>query len=150
MADELRAWNQGRGIDLESWVGASGNFRLAVGYATILWPPLVEFDGYILHDGFSIESLRSFESSCKGDRRAVETVMNHRHIAALHYGCEDLSRDKVLLLGHTLRDIYEAKLAWQFPSCPCTVSFHVPAEPDDLINYEVSFWQKAHELPHEA
>jgi hypothetical protein len=38
MRAELRAWNNGNGIDLESWVGCQGNFRLAVGYTTVFWP----------------------------------------------------------------------------------------------------------------
>ena len=146
MADELAAWNQGRGIDLESWVGCTGNFRLAVGYLTVFWPRFVEFDGYILREGFSLESLRGFESTCGGNRRAIETLMNHLHLADIqHHGCEDLSRDKAVLLGEALREIYEAKLRWQFPGKPCTVSFHKPEDESDLMAYEVSFWQKVHE-----
>jgi len=38
MIQELSAWNNGKGIDLESWTGCSGNFKLAVGYSTIFWP----------------------------------------------------------------------------------------------------------------
>jgi hypothetical protein len=124
---------QGRGIDLESWVGCTGNFPLAVGYLTIFWPRFVEFDGYILREGFSLESLQGFESTCRGNRRAIEAVMNHLHVADIQYhGCEDLSHDKVVLLGEALRDIYEAKLRWQFPRKPCTVSFHKPEDESDL------------------
>lgn len=31
---ELAEWNNGDGIYLESWIGCSGDFRLAVGYST--------------------------------------------------------------------------------------------------------------------
>ena len=31
MKDELAAWNNGAGIDLESWVGCEGRFALASG-----------------------------------------------------------------------------------------------------------------------
>lgn len=145
MAAELGAWNDGRGIDLESWVGCEGSFRLAVGYSTIFWPRFVEFEGYILRAGFSVDSLRRFEATCEADRRKIETVLNHLHIADIQYfGCEDLSADKALLLGNTLREIYEAKLLWQFPDRPCTVSFYVPDDPAELTAYEVSFWQTAH------
>ena len=34
---ELAAWNNGAGIDLESWTGCEGRFALAVGYAAIFW-----------------------------------------------------------------------------------------------------------------
>ena len=75
MRDELSAWNNGAGIDLPSWVGCQGNFSLAVGYATIFWPEFVEFEGYILRQGFSERSLRGFNrdtvnttSRCEGER----------------------------------------------------------------------------------
>ena len=147
MAPELQAWNNGQGIDLESWVGCEGSFALAVGYASIFWPRLVEFDGYILHEGFSVETLRGFEASYNGNRLTVEATINHLHIADIqHGGCKDLTRDKILGLGNALREIYEAKLLWQFPSRPCTVSFFTPEDPTDLMAYEVTFWQKAHDL----
>jgi len=146
MKAELAAWNNGQGIDLESWIGCVGNFSLAVGYLSILWPEFVEFEGYILRKGFSEDSLRGFEKSCEGDRKSVEAVMNHLHIADIqHYGCEDLSKDKIILLVSKLKEIYEAKLQWQFPDKLCTVSFYEPDNSDDLGAYEITFWQKAHE-----
>jgi hypothetical protein len=145
MAASLQQWNKGKGIDLASWVGCEGNFGLAVGYSTIFWPRLVEFEGYILHEGFSIDALRGFEASRDGDRASVEAVMNHRHIADIqHAGCADISFDKVALLGNVLREMYEAKLAWQFPDKPCEVRLFLDGEHDDLYVYEVTFWRKAH------
>jgi len=77
--------------------------------------------------------------------------MNHLHIldihypAAIHYSVDDASKDKILLLGNVLKEIYQAKLKWQFPDRPCTVEFSIPDDPEDLIGYELSFWQKRHE-----
>lgn len=148
MEAELAAWNNGKGIDLESWVGCSGNFRLAVGYTAIFWPGFVEFEGYILREGFSIESLRGFESQDGATPKNTEWLMNHLHLDSIQYAsCDDLSRDKILLLGNALKDIYQAKLSWQFPERPCTVEFSVPEDEDDLAAYQVSFWQTKHE-PH--
>lgn len=130
MVADLAAWNNGDGIDLESWINSVGNFGLAVGYLTVFCPQFVEFEGYILREGFSESSLRGFEKSCSGDRKAVEAVMNHLHIADIqHYGCEDLSEDKVVLLGSKLKEIYESRLQWQFPN-------------DDIEAYEITFWQE--------
>lgn len=142
MAAELQEWNNGKGIDLESWINCSGSFSLAVGYVTIFWPKFVSFDGYILRDGFSEKALRAFEGEESSDRRAVEKVMNHLHIADLqHYGCEDLSKDKIQVLGATLQEIYAAKLKSQFPHAPCIVEFYQPENEDDLMGYQISFWQ---------
>ena len=146
MKAELAAWNNGQGIDLETWVGCMGNFSLAVGYLSIYCPEFVKFEGYILRKGFSVESLRSVEKCGDGGRKSVEALMNHLHIADIqHYGCEDLSKDKLIVLGSKLKEIYEVRLQWQYPDDPCTVSFHEPDQADDLINYEITFWQRADE-----
>ncbi|MCW2319036.1 hypothetical protein M2322_004605 [Rhodoblastus acidophilus] len=147
MKAELAAWNGGAGIDLESWTGCEGRFALAVGYGSIFWPEFVEFDGYILQEGFSEAVLRGFESREGTTRKAVEWVMNHLHIVDIqHYGCADASKDKIVFLGKMLKEIYEAKLKWQFPDRPCEVEFYIPPDEDNLMDYQVSFWQKCHEL----
>ena len=146
MKADLAAWNNGQGIDLESWIGCVGNFSLAVGYLTVFCPEFVEFDGYILRKGFTEESLHGFEESCAGNKKAVEAVLNHLHIADIqHYGCEDFSKDKAILLGRKLKEIYEARLQWQFPNKPCVVSFYEPDNDEDLVEYQITFWQKAYE-----
>src|SRR2546425_13358364 len=101
MLSELAEWNNGKGIDLDSWVACSGNFRLAVGYSTIFWPRFVLFEDYIFREGFTIESVRGFEAQCKGHKRSVEAVLNHLHIADIH-GCEDITEQRVVYLGRIL------------------------------------------------
>jgi hypothetical protein len=143
MQAELAAWNNGAGIDLKSWVGCEGRFALAVGYSSIFWPQFVEFEGYVLRHGFSVQSLRGFEQQAGIDRRSVEWLMNHLHIADIqYYGCPDASKDKLILLGNTLTEIYRAKLNIQFPNNPCVVEFYQPDDPDDLIEYQMSFWRE--------
>jgi hypothetical protein len=147
MKAELAAWNNGAGIDLETWIGCEGNFSLAIGYASVFWPGFTLFEGYILPDGFSEDALRGFEQNGRS-RKSVEWVMNHLHIADIqHRGCGDVSRDKLFVLGNVLKEIYEAKLNWQFPDRPCKVELFVPEDPDDLTEYQLSFWQKSHETP---
>jgi hypothetical protein len=147
MASELATWNDGRGIDLECWIGCCGGFDLAVGYTTLFWPNFVLFEDYILREGFSVESLRGFEKSCKDKKSGVEWVMNHLHIADVHTGDQaNATEDKMVFLGKTLKEIYEAKLRWQFPERPCVVEFYEPDDKKNLVEYQLSFWQKAHEI----
>jgi hypothetical protein len=146
MNSELSRWNGGKGIDLESWISGSGNFSLAIGYSEIFWPRFVEFEGYIFQENFSESALRQFETSNPNDKKIVEWIMNHIHLDSIHYiGCNDLTKDKIIFLGHILKEIYEAKLAWQFPDKPCTVKFYIPEDEDDLTQYQIAFWQKKHE-----
>jgi hypothetical protein len=71
--------------------------------------------------------------------------MNHLHIADIqYYGCEDASRDKLLLLGNVLKEIYQAKLLWQLPDRPCSVELYIPDDEEDLLEYQLSFWQNCH------
>ncbi|MBL4884467.1 MAG: hypothetical protein JKY95_08020 [Planctomycetaceae bacterium] len=145
MKTELSAWNDGKGIDLESWVGCAGNFSLAVGYSSIFWPEFVEFDGLLLRKGFSENSLREWRSQPGCTRKSIQWVMNHLHIADIqHYGCDDISKDKIKILGRVLKEIYEAKLKQQFPEQPCVVEFYEPEDEDDLLEYQLSFWQAEH------
>ena len=138
---ELTAWNNCNGIDVESWIGCSGNFKLAVGYSTLFWPAFVEFEDYVLREGFTVDALRAWERQCGADRQAIESVMNHLHIADTHfYGCPDLNRDRVVHLGRTLREIYIAKLAWQFPERSFSVSFD-PSDCDNPIDCQLTFFQ---------
>ena len=146
MKSELAACNNGAGIEIESWIGCEGNFSLAVGYVSVFWPEFILFDGYILRNGFSEASLQGFAQRQGTNRRSVEWLMNHLHIADIqYYGCKDASKDKLLLLGNVLKEIYEAKLLWQFPDNPCRVEFYIPEDEDDLMEYQLSFWQKCHE-----
>ena len=71
--------------------------------------------------------------------------MNHLHIADIQYGRNDASKDKILLLGNVLKEIYQAKLHWQFPARPCIVEFNIPDDPEDLTAYQISFWQQRHQ-----
>jgi hypothetical protein len=146
MKSELAAWNNGGGIDIESWIGHMGNFSLAVGYASVFWPEFVLFDGYILREGFSEESLKGFAQRPGATRESVEWVMNHLHLADIHsVGSEDATKDKILLLGNLLKEIYETKLAQKWPDRPCSVEFHIPDDEEDFMEYQLSFWQKSNE-----
>ena len=54
MADlvpETRDWNNGLGIDLESWIGCTGGFEQAIGYGELFWPEFLEMDGCVFFAG---------------------------------------------------------------------------------------------------
>ena len=142
MRAELGAWNDGRGIDLESWVGCAGSFSLAVGYASIFWPTFVAFEGYVLRDGFSEQSLRAFEGRDPSDKVGIERVMNHLHLDSVqHVGCADISADKLVALGRVLQQIYQVKLRSDFPDSRCAVDFYIPPDPAELDQYQITSWK---------
>lgn len=150
MKEELQSWNDGQGVDLETWTQCSGSFSLAVGYADLFCPEFVEFEGYIFMAEEICEqtkrNIRGFESGENSTSQSVENVINHFHITDLQYRhCEDLTLDKILILGEKLKAIYEARLSYLFPDKPCIVEFYKPDDPDNLEEYQLSFWQVKHD-----
>jgi hypothetical protein len=145
MQAELGRWNNGSGIDLRSWISCVGNLDLAVGYTTIFWPTFEVVGDYLLVEGCSKDSLEGFEKQTNSTPKGVEWVLNHLHIVDIH--CEvGATIEHCLKLGVTLQEIYSAKLAWQFPDRPCEVEFYIPDDQDDLVQYQISFWQKKWDL----
>ncbi len=136
---ELPEWNDGAGIEPQAWIECVGNFELATGYSLIFWPSFVRFEGYMLRDGFSVASLRGFEGVTKGNRTAVEAVMNHVYINDIH--CNVAATEaQVRYLGRVLKNIWEVKLAHDFPDLRFEVNFN--DEPGVMLDqYQLTFWQ---------
>jgi hypothetical protein len=142
IVSELADWNDGAGIDLVDWTANTGSFSLAVGYSEVFWPRFTEFENYVLMESFSLAALRSFESLPQITRQSIERVMNHLHIADIQHGaCTDIAADKLIFLGHRLREIYAAKLALDFPDRKFLVEFYCPEQSQDFEDYQLSFFR---------
>ena len=143
MLAHMSKWNHGAGVSLEGWVGALGSFDLAVGYSTLFWPTFEINGKYVFIEGCSKKSIKGFENQAGSTPHSVEWVLNHIHIADVHGNDDDIpTPEHCFFLGNVLKEIYEAKLKWQFPDRPCEVEFYVPEDKDDIIEYQLSFWQK--------
>ena len=141
---ELKDWNNGKGIDVESWIGCVGNFQKAIGYSAIFWPQFVEREGCVVNASVSIKNLKEWIVQCKGNLHAVEATVNHLHISDLHHtDCEDISSDRLKYLGDILKEIYECKLKRDFPDKKFTVIFDYNTEkPEDISDYILTFYQE--------
>jgi len=139
---ELALWNEGRGIDVDSWIGCVGNYEHAIGYGRLFWPKFREHDGGVFFDyRFKVENYDAFMKQTAGDRRSVEAVMNHHHILDL-FGDPELAptRAQIKYLGRLLREMWAAKLERDFPGRQIVVAFD-DADKDDDLDYEVTFFQ---------
>ena len=139
---DLKGWNNGAGVDPETWVGCEGNFRLAAAYSLIFWPKFVEIEGMVFRDGMDLATVESWLASCSGDRKCVEATANHLHIIDIHYvGAPDASVERVVYLGEVLREIYSTKLAADFPGREFVVDFYEPPN-KALQEYQLTFYQR--------
>jgi hypothetical protein len=138
---EMRDWNNGKGIDIDSWIQCMANHKILVGCSRILWPSFVEHDGCILlGDSVDEARYRGFLDSAKGDKTVTEATINHLHVLHL-FGTELPTRELVLYVGRLMKKIWQVKLNHDFPDRGITVSF--PEEDDlELVDYEITFFQE--------
>jgi hypothetical protein len=139
LVPETRDWNGGSGISVADWIGCVGSVEHAIGYGELFWPEFAELDGCVFFAGVTEDGYQGFMQQTGGDKRAVEAVLNHRHVLDLFPGAAS-SREQVVYLGRLLQEMWAAKLARDFPTRRFVVSF-----PEDgcagLLDYEVSFYQ---------
>ena len=141
LISELARWNDGAGIDLRSWIGTVGRFDHAVGFAAVFWPDFTVHDECLLLQPLNVENYNHWMTETKGDRTAVESVMNHRHIADLFGGSDPQTTPEVLAhLGRVMRDMWSCKLARDFPGRRVTVEL-AGGDSEDLMEHVITFSQ---------
>lgn len=112
-----------------------------------LSPQFIEHDDCVfLADGFTRESYSNwlnFYHSIGMDKRAVESVMNHRHISELFLNAPpELSRRLANETGQMLEDLWHTKLRIALPKRTFVVRYF-PDEPPSAS--EITFCQKTSE-----
>jgi hypothetical protein len=138
---ELSKWNDGSGIDLESWVTVVGRYDHAIAYATIFWPDFVVHDGCVFRHRPSEETYGKWLASLDGDRSKVESVINHLHITDMFTSEGVDPTPRVLMhVAQLLKDMWSCKLDRDFPGRGFCVEIY-EGKPDDLLAYEITFFQ---------
>jgi hypothetical protein len=137
---ELADWNDGKGIDVRSWISCVGNYEHAIGYTEIFWPSFEYYDGCIFFKGFSKSNYHEWLENQKGNKLAVQAVVNHTHILDLFPNVDEQpSEQQVIFLGQTLKNMWHQKLKIDFPNHNCVVLFE-EENCDDLLSYEITFF----------
>jgi len=136
---EMRDWNNGNGIDIDSWIQCMANHKVLIGCARILWPDFVEREGCIFLGGQE-DNYDEWLRRAKEDKRSAEATANHIHVLHL-FATELPTRELVLYIGRLMKEIWQVKLNHDFPGRKITVYF--PEEDDlELIDYELTFFQE--------
>lgn len=139
---ELAEWNNGKGIDLESWIRTVGRYDHAIGYSAIFWPDFVEYDDCVFRSPMPEASYKKWQDTLGNDKSAIEAVANHEHILDLFVNSEFRpSRDVVLHIGSTLKTTWSCKLKMDFPRRRFEVKFPYNEDAVELIDYEITFFQ---------
>src|SRR5438876_9730226 len=68
-------------FDIWDYLNLRADYDLAVAFSKLFWPDFIEVDGCILlATSYSPENFAHWKESLKGDKRAIETMLNHTHI----------------------------------------------------------------------
>ena len=138
---QLATWKNGEGTDVDTWLVNVGSYEHAVAYANLFWPEFTVHDDCVLVAGFNETIFDGFMEQTGGNRRAVEQVMNHRHILDLFQKPDQAPSEEIIVhLGRVLKDMWSCKLRHDFPSRTIVVSF-TENDVEDLLDYEITFYQ---------
>lgn len=127
---------------IDYWTSANARFDYFVMYARMIWPEFVEHDDCIfLAKDFSPESYRKWRKQL--DKTRTEAMLNHRHITDLFLNSSfKPNLEIVTWIGRYLKEVWTEKLKRDFPDRRFVVSFpEEPHTPDDLVSYEITFFQ---------
>ena len=121
------------GGDVARWISGVGTFAALIGYAELLWPDFTEFDGCVFRGEVDATNHQGWMDQLGGDRAAVERVCNHVDLIYLIESYAETATDAHLTyLGRLLQDMWQAKLAREFPDRRFAVELHDdPSNPDD-------------------
>ena len=148
LVPEMQAWNEGNGIDIDSWIGCIGSYTHAIGYSRIFWPQFVEYDGCILiSDHVDPTNYHNWKKAHNGDRQRVEQSMNHQHIVDLFINTTEVTPAQLRYLGRILTEMWKAKLHRDFPKRSFIVEFadgDCDEDFDEYYGYIISFYQETH------
>jgi hypothetical protein len=148
LVPEMSEWDNGKGVDIDTWIACVGNYEHAIGYSRLFWPEFVEHEGCVFRESqFTPDRYAGFMEQTQGVQSAVEAVINHLHVERT-FGDHDLrpTHDQLIYLGRVLKEMWHCKLRRDFPSKMFEVTFDEETDVG-LHGYVVSFNQKQDEAP---
>ena len=107
-------------------------------YTALFWPKFVEFEGYILRDGFNLDNLRSWEAQQDVGRQQIERAVNLLDVGFLFYNSKEpgtaMLEARTVWMLNTMAEFYATKLQRDFPSKKFEVS-RLDDENDGAISF---------------
>lgn len=148
LVPETKLWNDGHGIDLETFAADHGSFELAIAFGQFFWPEFFEFENCVFRgtapdEQFMKPYARNLQS-LKNDAQAVEMLHNQLHIwdlFSIGAGDPQPTRDQCSYLARLLREIWESKLTRDFPGRTFNVVVYEDGAAAADGDFQVAFCQ---------
>ncbi len=141
---ELARWNNGKGISVDSWVNAIGSFEHAIAYGQLFWPEFIEYDDCIFRKSvWDLKTYEGFHKQTRGDKTAIEKVMNHLHLGDLYPNAAARTMAQESYLAELLREIWSCKLHRDFPDLDVVVElFECENDGEDWSDCQITIFRK--------
>ena len=127
-------------FDLWDFMTYHGNLDLAVAFTELFWPDIVEVDGcyFRAQTGYE-EMMKHWHDELKGDKQALEALINHLHVYDL-FTRDDAENDLEVYehLGEVLVECWTCALKTKFPDLEFTVDY--ATEPEEY-GPTITFYQ---------
>jgi hypothetical protein len=119
MLPRFDLWRQDFGGAPTLWDYASqkGGMTLAIAFASLFWPKLIEVDGCVLlAERYDPETFRQWRDKLGDKREAIERTVNHIHLWDLFDPeSDEVPDEQVRVLATTIAHTWRCALNQQFP-----------------------------------
>lgn len=145
LVPELARWREtlGPGVRLEDWILHVGDVQFALGYLRLFWPSFVVHEGGVfLALNFSLDNHQGWTEVYPNQPPAIERMLNHTPLRELFQNearQEEITAPQLHVLGQALQQIWQAKLAQEFPQKRFVVDYQRGAV---LADYALTFYQE--------
>jgi hypothetical protein len=132
IAPELLPFNK-EGDAVFNWLPALGEIDAALIYARLFWPNFRSLCGSVFLRPVDQALYERWMTELKQDKRRVEKMLNHTHLADLFCNSESLvTAEKLLSLGRILMETWTQKLKLDFPARKFEVTLDGGGSPDPV------------------
>jgi hypothetical protein len=103
---------------LRNYIESRGSTELAVAFAKLFWPDFVEYRGCVItSDGFTEAGFDAWWDRLKGDRVAIEHILNHIHVLdLLPNDRSELDPSVCQFLGAAIVEMWASRVRQLFPN----------------------------------
>jgi hypothetical protein len=139
----------------EAYAFLESTLEVAIGFSEIFWPPFIEYDDMVFRGssetpicGEAVANIESWLTRFDGNRSEVERMINHEHLIDLFWErSRSGGNDQIAYLGRVVREMWAAKLKFDFPNRKFVVDLEIDVPDENGVNavgdWIVTFYQSS-------
>ncbi|MGV9600756.1 hypothetical protein ACWDR1_29255 [Streptosporangium sandarakinum] len=129
--EQVRSWILDRGdFDPRAFILSNISVAEAATLSTLFWPEFIEYRGYIfLKLAFTEDGAQSWIAEFKGDRKSVESMLNHIHLWDFFAPATESEYSAISNMAVRMAEMWKCAVRARFPGQEFVVS--ISDDPED-------------------